>query len=383
MRILHTSDWHLGRSFKKKPLADEQGRFVDQVVGVVKSEGVDLVVIAGDVFDRQLPPAEAVETWYGALERVVDAGAQVVGIAGNHDQGERIEIPPRLLREGVVIRGNREPGVVTLEFDDGPLLVAPIPFLDPFYTRGLSDGHGAATHQSVIEGWLARVQKDVARSPRSLVVSHAFVSGGLASESERPLRRIGDVDLVDASAYKGSSYVALGHLHRPQIVGDDERVAYCGSPIPYSFSEIDPKTLRLVDLSADGTDLSVELIPVEAGWPVKTIEDSFEELISNPRYREYEKRFFVRVMLTDRVVLPGAMDRLRTRYDGIAQLGYVFLDEVGDTRRVDLDVDGGADPRQLADEFWDDVTGRSPTKPEGLLLDEAIRVGFRDQEVPA
>ncbi len=383
MRILHTSDWHLGRSFKKESLSDEQGRFVDQVVGVVKSEGVDLVVIAGDVFDRALPPAEAVEAWYGALERVVDAGAQVVGIAGNHDQGERIEIPPRLLREGVVIRGSREPGVVTLEFDDGPLLVAPIPFLDPFLTRGLSDGEGAATHQSVLEGWLTRVRKDVELSPRSLVVSHAFVRGGLESESERSLLQVGGAELVDASVYKGYSYVALGHLHRPQIVGDDERVAYCGSPIPYSFSETDPKTLRLVDLSADGTNLSVELIPVEAGWPVKTIEDSFEGLVSNPRYREYEKRFFVRAMLTDRVVQPGAMDRLRTRYAGIVELGYVFLDEVGDTRRVDLDVDGGADPRKLANEFWDDVTGRSPTKPEGLLLDEAIRVGFRDQEVPA
>jgi hypothetical protein len=116
---------------------------------------------------------------------------------------------------------------------------------------------------------------------------------------------------------------------------------------------------------------------------VVTIEGSFEGLVSDKRYAEYEKRFFVRAMLTDPVVQPGAMDRLRTRYDGIIQLGYAFLDEVAGTRRVDLDVDGGADPRKLADEFWEDVTGRSPTKPEGLLLDEAIRVGFRDQEVPA
>jgi exonuclease SbcD len=381
LRILHTSDWHLGRSFKKESLSDEQGRFVDQVVGVVKSEGVDLVVVAGDVFDRALPPAEAVEEWYRALERIVDTGAQVVGIAGNHDQGERIEIPPRLLREGVVIRGSREPGVVTLEFDDGPLLVAPIPFLDPFLARGLSDGEGAATHQSVLEGSLARVRKDVERSPRSLVVSHAFVRGGLESESERSLLQIGGAELVDASVFEGYSYVALGHLHRPQIVGGDERVAYCGSPIPYSFSETDPKTIRLADLSADGTNLSVELIPVEAGWPVKTLEDSFEELVSNPRYREYENRFYVRAILTDRVVQPGAMDRLRTRYAGIVELGYVFLNEVGDARSVDRDIDGGANPRKLADEFWDDVTGRSPTKPEALLLAEAIGVGFRDQEV--
>jgi exonuclease SbcD len=383
MRILHTSDWHLGRTFKRVPLLEEQYRFTDQVVEVVKSEGIDLVVIAGDVFDRALPPAEAVEAWYGALERIVDAGAQVVGIAGNHDQGERIEIPPRLLRDGIVIRGSREPSAVTLEFDDGPLLVAPIPFLDPFLARGLSDGEGAATHQSVIEGWLGHVQKDVERGPRSLVVSHAFVRGGLVSESERSLLQVGGAELVDAGVYKGFSYVALGHLHRPQIVGGDERVAYCGSPLPYSFSEMAPKTLRLVDLSADGTGLSVELIPVEAGWPVVTIEDSYENLISDPRHAAYEKRHFVRVLLTDLVVQPGAMDRLRNRFDGIAELRYAFLDEAGDTRRVDLDVDGGADPRTLADEFWNDVTGRSPTKPEGLLLDEAIRVGFRDQEVPA
>ena len=107
MRILHTSDWHLGRSFKRVSLLEEQCRFTDQVVDLVGSEGIDLVVVAGDVFDRALPPVEAVEAWYGALEQIVDAGAQVVGIAGNHDQGERIEIPPRLLREGVVIRGSR------------------------------------------------------------------------------------------------------------------------------------------------------------------------------------------------------------------------------------------------------------------------------------
>jgi len=183
--------------------------------------------------------------------------------------------------------------------------------------------------------------------------------------------------------YKGISYVALGHLHRPQVVGDNERVAYCGSPIPYSFSETDPKTLRLVDLSADGTDITVELIPVEAGRPVVTIEDSFENLVSDKRYVKYETGYFVRGVLTDPVVLPSANDRLRTRYDGFISLKYVIFDEVGDTRRVDLDVDGGADPRKLADEFWEDATGRSPTNPEGLLLDEAIRIGFSDQEVPA
>ena len=121
---------------------------------------------------------------------------------------------------------------------------------------------------------------------------------------------------ADPSIFDGFSYVALGHLHRPQLVGGDERIAYCGSPIPYSFSETEPKSLRIVDLAADGTLEGVATIPVEAGWPVATIEGSFDELVADERFAEFEKRCFVRAVLTDRVVQPGAMDRLRTRFEG-------------------------------------------------------------------
>ncbi len=383
MRILHTSDWHLGRSFKKVPLAEEQARFVDQVVDVVKVEGVDLVVVAGDVFDRALPPADAFEAWYVALDRIVDAGSQVVGIAGNHDQGQRIELPPRLLRDGVVLRGSPEPSVVTLDFDDGPLLVAPVPFLDPFLSRDLADDEGPATHQSVIEGWLALAREARNSGPRSLVVSHAFVRGGVESESERSLLQVGGAELVDASVFDGFSYVALGHLHRPQLVGGEERIAYCGSPIPYSFSETDAKALRIIDMDADGSEVEPTLIPVEAGWPVETVEGSFDDLVSSSRYRDIEKRCFVRAILTDMVVQPGAMDRLRKRFEGIVQLDYKELDAaspIGPGGSVD---GGEINPRRLAGDFWKDVTGRKTTGPEGGLLDEAIRAGFDGREISA
>ena len=383
MRILHTSDWHLGRSFKRVPLLEEQCRFADQVVDLVGSEGIDLVVVAGDVFDRALPPVEAVEAWYGALEQIVDAGAQVVGIAGNHDQGERIEIPPRLLREGVVIRGSREPGAVMLEFDDGPLLVAPIPFLDPFLARGLSDGEGAATHQSVLEGWLARVQKDVDRSPRSLVVSHAFVRGGLESESERSLLQVGGAELVDASVYKGISYVALGHLHRPQVVGDD-RVAYCGSPLAYSFSETAEKSLRLVEMGPEGDDLRVELLPVEAGRKVVTLSGTLESLLHDAEYDRYEKSdyFFVRAELTDPTMQRDPMNKLRVRFPGVVELSYVGLvHREADGR--DRDNEPELDPLGMTLRYWEESTGSPPTTEEAALLEAAIRAGFADVEVPA
>jgi exonuclease SbcD len=382
MRILHTSDWHLGRSFKGVPLLDQQVRFTEQVVEVVGSGGIDLVVVAGDVFDRALPPAEAVEVWYEALERIVDAGAQVVAISGNHDQGERIEVPPRLLRPGIVIRGSRAPSSVTLDFDDGPLLVAPIPFLDPFLARDLYQGEGAATHQSVLQGWLAATGLP-AKPTRSLAVSHAFVRGGEASESERSLLQVGGAELVDAKVFEGFSYVALGHLHRPQVVGDD-RVAYCGSPLAYSFSETAEKSLRLVELGPEGDDLRVELLPVEAGRTVVTLRGTLEELLFDTAHERYEKsdRFFVRAELTDPTMQRDPMNKLRVRFPGVVELSYVGLVH-REAEGRDRDDEPELDPLGMTLRYWEESTGSPPTTEEAALLEAAIRSGFVDVEVPA
>ena len=383
MRILHTSDWHLGRSFKGVPLVDQQVRFTEQVVEVVKEEGIDLVVVAGDVFDRALPSAEVVEVWHDALDRIVETGAQLVAISGNHDQGARLEVPTRLLRPGVIIRGSHAPSSVTLEFDDGPLLVAPIPFLDPFLSRDLHQGQGAASHQSVLEGWLTATAEAVAASPRSLAVSHAFVRGGEPSESERSLLQIGGAELVDARVYEDFSYVALGHLHRPQVV-DDDRVAYCGSPIAYSFSETAKKSLRIVEFGPEGGDLRAELLPIEAGRTVVTLRGTLEELLSDAAHKRYEKsdRFFVRAELTDPTMQRDPMNKLRVRFPGVVELTYVGL------ARLEVDVqdhagEPGLDPLGMVLRYWEESTGSAPTPEEAALLKAAIRAGFADVEVPA
>ncbi len=387
VRILHTSDWHLGRNFNRVPLLEEQRRFVDQVVEVVASEGIDLVVVAGDVFDKGLPPAEAVEVWHDALQRIVEAGAQVVAISGNHDQGERIEVPSQLLKPGIVIRGRRSPSRVVLDFTDGPLLVAPIPFLNPFLVRDLHTGEGVATHQSVVAGWLAATGEAAELAPRSLAVSHAFVRGGEASDSERklhkPNQQVGGADLVDAKVYEGFSYVALGHLHRPQVLGED-RVAYCGSPIPYSFSETAKKSVRLVELGSDGSIVQVELIPVDAGRKVVTLRGTLDELLSDPAHDLGGKadRFFVRAELTDTIRQRDPMNKLRVRFPHISELSYVEHvrdDAPGRVRGPEPDLD----PLELTLRYWEESVGSPPTDAEAKILQAAIQAGFDDVEVPA
>ena len=385
MRILHTSDWHLGRTFKGVPLLDEQRRFTDQVVEVIDSEGIDLVVVAGDVFDRALPPAEAVEVWYDTLERMVEAGAQVVAISGHPDQGERIEVPARLLKPGVVIRGSRTPSNVVLDFADGPLLVAPIPFLDPFMARDLHQGEGAATHQSVIAGWLSVAKKAVGQAPRSLAVSHAFARGGLVSESERSLLQVGGAELVDAGVYKGFSYVALGHLHRPQVVGGDDCVAYCGSPIPYSFSETAAKSMRVVEMDPDGGNLEVELLPVEAGRKAVTLTGTLDELLTDLSHDPYRKkdRFFVRAELTDPTLQRDPMGKLRKRFPDIIELEYVGRVIHDEGKLGQRQAEPELDPLTLITRYWEESVGVAPTDEEAALLEAAIRAGFSDVEVSA
>ena len=383
MRILHTSDWHLGRNFEGVPLLEEQRRFIDQVVDVVGSEGIDLVVVAGDVFDRGMPPAEAVEVWYDALERIVEAAAQVVAISGNHDQGERIEVPDRLLKPGVVIRGSRMPLSVVLDFDDGPVLIAPIPFLEPFMARDLHQGEGTASHQSVVAGWLSAAEYAAEQAPRSLAVSHAFVRGGESSESERPLNhQVGGAELVDAGVYEGFSYVALGHLHRPQVVGED-RVAYCGSPIPYSFSETAAKSLRVVEMGPDGDDLRVELIPVEAGRRAVTLRGTLEELLTGAEHDRKKDRFFVRAELTDPTIQRDPMPKLRKRFPDIVSLAYVGRADREDRNEGRRSPAPELDPLTLITRYWEESVGKAPTKEEATLLAAAIRAGFAEVEVTA
>jgi DNA repair protein SbcD/Mre11 len=379
MRILHTSDWHLGRCLGQHRLLDDQAGVVDWLVEVVRDQGIDLVVVAGDLYDRSVPPAEAVELLADALGRFRAAGSEVVAIAGNHDSAERVCAYDALTdAAGVLIRGGyrRASQVAIRQYHDGPLAIIAVPYLDPFLAPADLRGGGRCTHESVLTAALDRARTDArVRAGRSLVVSHAFVTGAAPTTSERELA-VGSAGMVSARAFDGFSYVALGHLHQPQAVGASGTIRYSGSPLPYSFSETGPKEVVVVDLDRSGR-ATTRSLPIPVGRPVATVRCSFAELLARPD-DDPLRRAWLRVELTDVVPVVDAHRRLRDRFPHLVEIERVA--RVAGARALTQAEVRRSAPADLARSFWHDVTGQAPSTEVAQLLAGALAEAEREDD---
>lgn len=363
MRVLHTSDWHLGRSFHGAGLLGDQVAALDTMVEIVRDEGVDVVVVAGDLYDRQIPPADAVTALSESLARLRDAGAVVVGITGNHDSPARLRFGDRLLATaGVHIRADvRTAGtpVVVPASDGGPdLHVYPIPYLEPEVARHSLGIPGSRTHESVLRAALDRARADLATRARvrSVAVAHAFAAGGEPCDSERVLR-VGGADRVGLGCFRGFDYVALGHLHGRQSFAGG-RMRYSGSPLAYSFSERGQrKGVDLVDIAADGT-LRIESIDLPVQRGLAAIRGTLAELLVGERYRDAEA-CWVQATLTDPVLPRDAMGRLRERFAWAASLLHEPPAPAATGRSYRERVAGRGD-LELVSDFVAHVTGAAP-----------------------
>jgi exonuclease SbcD len=393
MRLLHTSDWHLGRSFGAFSLLHDQQQMIDQIVSIARDAAVDLVVIAGDVFDRAIPPSEAVVLLRETLRALRATGAQVALISGNHDGAERIAAYDGLLEPGLHLAGgfSHAGRVVELEFPDGPLHLVLVPFLDPLMApegeqvAGESaaaepdvDASGAVavghrrrpSHASVLAHRLATARAHIA-GRRSVVVAHAFVAGASVSDSERELS-VGGADHVPVDVFDGFSYVALGHLHRPQSIGRP-MVRYSGTPLAYSFSETEPKSVTIIDLEMTGVP-SVEVVALGACRGVATIEGSLRELLDQPQFATAQTRW-VRARITDDGALLDPMARLRGRFPYAVELhrtavgggAAVAVGQVTGPRRT---------PLEAACDFWSASAGEPASSEVVQLLRSALTTAF-------
>ena len=308
MRLIHTSDWHLGRAFHQVGLLGAQAAYLDHLVDVVRTEQVDAVLVSGDVYDRAMPSPDTVELLSQTLLRLVDAGAHVVLSSGNHDSAIRLGFAAGLLeRAGLHIRASASdigrPVVV------GDVAIHPIPYLEPAL---VADVLGAAerTHAGVLRAAMARVRADAeVRGGRTVAMAHAFVAGGVTSESERDIS-VGGVSAVPPDVFAGVDYAALGHLHGRQEVAPGVR--YSGSPVAMSFGEWrHTKGSLLVDLSAGAPVVEHVEAPVQR--PLAVLRGSLEALLTDPAHRDAEAAW-CQVTLTDATRPLGAMDQLRRRF---------------------------------------------------------------------
>ena len=316
MRFIHTSDWHLGRSFHRVGLLDAQARYLDHLVDLVRAEGVDAVLVSGDVYDRALPAPDTVDLLSGAVTRLIDAGAVVVLSSGNHDSAIRLGFASDLLaRAGLHIR-------TTLDSVGGPVMIKdadvyPLPYLEPSVA---ADRIGAQerTHASVLRAAMDTVRRDASTRPGcAVVMAHAFVTGGATSASERDIS-VGGVSAVHPDTFAQADYVALGHLHGPQRISGTVR--YSGSPIALSFSEADHhKSSVLVDVSAGA--LTTKLIPAPVTRSLAILRGDLDDLLRDPRHREAEAAY-CQITLTDTVRPMGAMERLRRRFPDTLVLAF-------------------------------------------------------------
>lgn len=314
MKILHTSDWHLGRTFKGEPLIEDHAYFLNQLMDVIQSQKPDVLIIAGDVFDRASPPASAISQFDDFQRQVYhNTKTALVILAGNHDSGERIGINgPFADKDRVLIRGRLEsddrPLILQDEF--GPVAFSALPYGEIYAARETFKSTDISSPADVIEAQVECARKLIPNDARWVISAHAFVTGASTTESERSLS-VGGIETVSANVFEGAHYVALGHLHRAQKVGNDN-IRYSGSPLSFAFDEAgSEKSMTMITLGANGVS-NAELIPLKALRQVRILKGELtqlEKVTDDPGSND-----LIHAILTDKGAVLDPMARLRKAY---------------------------------------------------------------------
>ncbi|MER5435421.1 exonuclease SbcCD subunit D [Streptomyces sp. NPDC002588] len=373
MRLLHTSDWHLGRSFHRVNMLGAQAGFIGHLVRTVREREVDAVVVSGDVYDRAVPPLAAVELFDDALHRLADLGVPTVMISGNHDSARRLGVGAGLIgRAGIHLRTDPSAAgtPVVLADSHGDIAFYGLPYLEPALVKD-EFGVEKAGHEAVLAAAMDRVRADLAtRAPgtRSVVLAHAFVTGGEPSDSERDIT-VGGVASVPAGVFDGVDYVALGHLHGSQTL--TERVRYSGSPLPYSFSESGHrKTMWLVDLDAAGA-VTAERIDCPVPRALARISGTLEDLLADPALAPHEDAW-VEATLTDTVRPADPMARLTDRFPHTLSLVFAPERAPDDPEASYALRLAGRSDQEIAEDFVAHVRGAGPDDRERRVLRDAF-----------
>ncbi|MBP3494194.1 MAG: exonuclease SbcCD subunit D [Oscillospiraceae bacterium] len=320
MKLIHLSDLHLGKRLDETSMLEDQEHILLQILRIIDEEKPQAVLIAGDVYDKSVPSAEAVALFDDFLCRLAKRQLRVLIISGNHDSPERLAFGNRLMESaGIHISPvyNGEIRPVTLQDEHGAVNFWLLPFIKPSHVRRYAPDAKIESYTDAVAEAIARM--DIDPSQRNVLLTHQFVTGAATCDSEE--MSVGGSDNVDASVFEGFDYVALGHLHGPQNIGTN-RIRYCGTPLKYSFSEAaHHKSVTVVQLGAKG-ELELQLRPLTPRRDLRQIRGTFAQLTDKVNYEQGDTQDYVQAILTDEEDVPEAMGKLRVIYPNLLKLTY-------------------------------------------------------------
>ena len=322
MKLFHLADLHIGKRVNEFSMIEDQKYILKRILDLAEEEKPDGIILAGDIYDKQIPSAEAVQVFDEFITRLAGRAIPVFIISGNHDSAERLAFGGRLLNSrGIYLSPVYDGSVTKIPLKDqyGTVWIHLLPFIRPSTVRHVFENEAdlVTDVQTAAETVIRHMEVDL--KDRNILVAHQFVTGASRCESEDV--QVGGLDNIDAAVFTPFDYTALGHIHSPQNVGTD-RVRYCGTPLKYSFSEVDQeKSITVVELEKKGT-VRTSLLPLKPLRDMRKLRGTYLELTDRSFYRDMNREDYIQVTLTDEDDVPDGLQKLRVIYPNIMQLLY-------------------------------------------------------------
>lgn len=378
MKLIHLSDLHLGKRVNEYSMLDDQEYILKKIINIIDDEKPDGVIIAGDVYDKSIPSAEAVQLFDDFLVRLAERKLQVFVISGNHDSPERIAFGSRLMDvSGIhmspVYDGNVSP--ISMADEYGKVDVYMLPFLKPAHVRRFYEDEDINSYTDAMRCAISKMNIDSAN--RNVLVTHQFVTGAMRSESEEI--SVGGADNVDASVFEPFDYVALGHIHSPQNCGT-EKIRYCGTPLKYSFSELnDHKSVTIVELGEKGS-LSVRTTELIPQHDLVELKGTYADLTLKSFYENTTwQEDYTHLTLTDEEDVPDAIGKLRAVYHRLMKLDYD-----NKRTRMSMEINGATDvetksPLEQFSDFYELQNNQPMTNEQSSYMKDLIEKTWEDE----
>ena len=378
MKLIHLSDLHLGKRVNEYSMLDDQEYILKKIINIIDDEKPDGVIIAGDVYDKSIPSAEAVQLFDDFLVRLAERKLQVFVISGNHDSPERIAFGSRLMDvSGIhmspVYDGNVSP--ISMADEYGKVDVYMLPFLKPAHVRRFYEDEDINSYTDAMRCAISKMNIDSAN--RNVLVTHQFVTGAMRSESEEI--SVGGADNVDASVFEPFDYVALGHIHSPQNCGT-EKIRYCGTPLKYSFSELnDHKSVTIVELGEKGS-LSVRTTELIPQHDLVELKGTYADLTLKSFYENTTwQEDYTHMTLTDEEDVPDAIGKLRAVYHRLMKLDYD-----NKRTRMSMEINGATDvetksPLEQFSDFYELQNNQPMTNEQSSYMKDLIEKTWEDE----